>query len=533
MSIVLTGRNDDYGGGFRQRLFRAASHNARLFDRAGVTAEFVLVEWNPRPGAPLLACEFVARLPRARAFVVAPQVHEAYSLNPFMAFHEMPAKNAGIRRAAGEWIVATNADVLFDDDLVARLAWEDRAPGTLYRARRIDVSPDVPWARRRDPAAHWPSGEGARTPAYYTGGGGDFCCASRDLWQRLRGFNERVRFSTRAKDWQFFLTAAALDVPIEFIGEVYHLSHASGYQHGTRADREAPAVSFGRAWDIDFGVPVVNGPAWGLAALRERPDPTSPAIVHLEPDGALFSAGEDEVGRSLRDALEVPADGSDPIAGDLLHACWRAAVRRGRLITTLRSARARVTLAGLARVLRAHGVAVSDTEPPLAFDGFRNERLDPAPGTPGPGDMRLTDEDGRVTVTDVGTGRRLAFRPTRRPPRRPRPEPILPPRLLHAWLRIHRAGGRRVAVFGAGGHTEAMLDWGVPDVFEVVALVASAPGAATALGLPLVSLEGLPLETIDAVLLSSVSYEPEMHEAAIRRGVPLVVPLYEDWPPRA
>jgi len=56
----------------------------------------------------------------------------------------MIAKNVGIRRARGEFVLATNIDILFSDALMKRLARRDLRSDTLYRIDRYDVAAEVP-----------------------------------------------------------------------------------------------------------------------------------------------------------------------------------------------------------------------------------------------------------------------------------------------------------------------------------------------------------------------------------------------------
>jgi len=57
---------------------------------------------------------------------------------------EMIAKNVGIRRARGEFILATNIDIVFSDELVQFLALQWLERGRLYRIGRHDVMSGVP-----------------------------------------------------------------------------------------------------------------------------------------------------------------------------------------------------------------------------------------------------------------------------------------------------------------------------------------------------------------------------------------------------
>src|SRR2546425_12981198 len=111
LTVIVAGRNDDYGKDFRQRFFRAALHNVALFGANRIEFEYILAEWNPVPDRPTLSEEFVDRVPNARTVIIPPEVHHKYNLNPQMPFHEMAAKNAALRRARGDIVVVTNADI--------------------------------------------------------------------------------------------------------------------------------------------------------------------------------------------------------------------------------------------------------------------------------------------------------------------------------------------------------------------------------------------------------------------------------------
>ena len=55
----------------------------------------------------------------------------------------MIAKNVGIRRARGAYILPRDADVFYSDALVSFLARRDLSPDTVYRCDRCDVDPKV------------------------------------------------------------------------------------------------------------------------------------------------------------------------------------------------------------------------------------------------------------------------------------------------------------------------------------------------------------------------------------------------------
>jgi hypothetical protein len=57
---------------------------------------------------------------------------------------QMIAKNVGIRRARGRFVLATNIDIIFSNELVELIAARQLQSGRLYRVDRHDIQPDFP-----------------------------------------------------------------------------------------------------------------------------------------------------------------------------------------------------------------------------------------------------------------------------------------------------------------------------------------------------------------------------------------------------
>ncbi len=529
LSVVVAARNDDYGAGFVDRCFRSVRHNSRLLDQLHLDFEYILCEWNPLPERPPLARAFTAAFPAARAVVIEPAIHHAYTLNPHMPFHEMPAKNAGIRRALGDWILVTNADILLDDALAARLAAGTLRPGIFYRAHRIDVPPHLEWPELKDPRHQLPSGEGRLPPPYYLGAGGDFALADRHTWLESGGFNEVVRWTTRAKDWQFFLGAAARGVRIEFLGNVYHLDHAQGFRRTPEEQRDFGSAHFGGNWDFEFGVPVAGRDGWGLVRCREEREPGG-RITTLRLDGPLFSPSEEEEDRRWQQWLGPPAGGDVRVRLPLLYGLLHAAQAGRQMVIRPRTPAGAVAAAGLARVALDQGVAVSCPWdwPPCSWASLPELPAEPvAPRH----DQLLLEEGVQGWTVSTGSGDPLDPLPRRLPPDSPAFNPFLCRRLLRALLRCRCHGIRRVALYGAGGHSRELLRWGLPDWLECRAVLAGSPADSHIRGIPVSRPEDFDFRQVDAVVLSSVSYEGEMLETMSRIAPSLpVIPLYSDWP---
>src|SRR5262245_54885935 len=104
LSIVLTGRNDGYGGDFLTRFFRTLRFNHQQLTSRGIAYEIVFVEWAPPSDTPRLlelVFEAIPELDRRACtwYEVDPQYQDAISQNPRLAYLEFIAKNVGVRRA--------------------------------------------------------------------------------------------------------------------------------------------------------------------------------------------------------------------------------------------------------------------------------------------------------------------------------------------------------------------------------------------------------------------------------------------------
>jgi len=148
LSVVAAARNDDHGANFLSRLQTFVNALIGQAKRHALQAELILVEWNPPSDRPPLA--EVVRWPsdpspcRVRVITVPAEVHRRYRYAEVLPLYQMIAKNAGIRRAEGEFILATNIDILFSDELMEFLAARRLEPGRMYRIDRHDVDSGVP-----------------------------------------------------------------------------------------------------------------------------------------------------------------------------------------------------------------------------------------------------------------------------------------------------------------------------------------------------------------------------------------------------
>jgi hypothetical protein len=147
LSVVVTSRNDGHGGNPLGRFQAFLNCLIAQCDRSGLRAELIVVEWNPPADQPRLRDELDCHDSshcEVRFVEVPAALHARLRQSDRLPLFQMIAKNVGIRRARGEFILSTNIDVLLSNELIDHMAAGRLEPGTLYRIDRRDVEADVP-----------------------------------------------------------------------------------------------------------------------------------------------------------------------------------------------------------------------------------------------------------------------------------------------------------------------------------------------------------------------------------------------------
>lgn len=148
LSVIVTSRNDDHGGNLTKRMQYFVDgwlYQAKKFNLA---CELIIVEWNPPDDRPRLAeqldwpddtgpCD-------VRIIEVPKRVHHRYQGADALPLFQFIAKNAAIRRARGKYMLCTNIDILFSDEMMEFLAKQELRPDRIYRNDRYDVPNDIP-----------------------------------------------------------------------------------------------------------------------------------------------------------------------------------------------------------------------------------------------------------------------------------------------------------------------------------------------------------------------------------------------------
>ncbi len=149
LSVVVATRNDNHGGNLLQRMqvfVTGLLEQARRFDLPG---ELIVIEWNPPAGQSALSQALSWRSASEHFIVrivqVPREIHCRYAYAAQLPLFQMIAKNVGIRRARGAFVLATSVDLLFSDALMECLASRSLERRRLYRTNRYDVPAEIPW----------------------------------------------------------------------------------------------------------------------------------------------------------------------------------------------------------------------------------------------------------------------------------------------------------------------------------------------------------------------------------------------------
>ncbi len=258
VSIVVTARNDDHGGGFLRRMQVFANALIAQCDRHKLKAELIVIEWNTMPDRPGLS--EVLEWPEKSDFCsvrfieVPPEIHNQYTYSSNLGLYQMIAKNVGFRRSRADYFLATNIDILISDELMKFMASDNLRENVLYRVDRYDIPEDIPldatveeqleYCRNnltrnneRDGTRNFMTGK--YFPTYvglYTDSTrlhfnacGDFTLMHRNDWYALRGYPEFDMYSAHM-DSVMLLMAYNAGIRQEILPDemqTYHIEHSS------------------------------------------------------------------------------------------------------------------------------------------------------------------------------------------------------------------------------------------------------------------------------------------------------------------
>ena len=224
LSIIVTGRHDNYSSGFESRIqnfLNSLDYSAKIIPLAQF--EVIIVDYaTPKTNSPLSKELKIGKYLKAKVrFInVSPDIHTQIckQFNKSSPYFEYMAKNIGIRRAYGKYILITNPDNLFSTDFFELIAKQELNPFIVYRSQlwytdkntflnsnftvnRLIKYMSEPWILSNfhiSPVCHPEnqrfaiinSCDGMYKKLIHRCGTGDFILLSKKMWHFLKGFNE-------------------------------------------------------------------------------------------------------------------------------------------------------------------------------------------------------------------------------------------------------------------------------------------------------------------------------------------------------
>jgi hypothetical protein len=148
ISLVVTSRNDSHGLNIQKRMQAFVDGWFHQTAKFNLPSELIFVEWNPPADRPRLIDSLTwphRRGPcRLRLIEVPQDLHKRYACADRLPLYQFIAKNAGIRRAKAPFVLTSNIDILFSDELMAFLAEQRLERDVIYRNDRLDVPMELP-----------------------------------------------------------------------------------------------------------------------------------------------------------------------------------------------------------------------------------------------------------------------------------------------------------------------------------------------------------------------------------------------------
>lgn len=254
ISVVVTGRNDDYDGNFDERLAIALSKNMRFLPNA----DFIFVEWNPIPNK-TMTCEKLKIIfeDKVRYFAVHPKYHSRYCT--IDGFLEYPAKNVGVREALNDFVLCTNSDVILSPEVADRMKGS-LEKGKVYRAARVDIDRNFVDVKFPIPDKYRLSENKGLTNA-----GGDFLLMDKNSWNFITGYCEEFPEQRIHKDaFIIDLLVNTHGFPWEDLGEITHWRHPSSW---SQLFEKRPGIG-NPNWNYHKSGYTKNKDTWGLTFAK-------------------------------------------------------------------------------------------------------------------------------------------------------------------------------------------------------------------------------------------------------------------------
>lgn len=210
ISIIYTGRNDDYAKGFIHRFNTSLSVLSYLTKKIGLDKdiEIIIVEWNPADNKDKL--KKVLLLPKnidTRIIEVPKRIHDKIPKTKYDApnaesipFYEFVGKNAAVRRANSSFVLCSNPDIILNEKLIDFLSKKTLSAKNFYRIDKDSLLHDVNASSAIEDQLNLCESDldrkmqsknlVCRKRYVHTKAAGDFLLMSKGSFEKMQGFLE-------------------------------------------------------------------------------------------------------------------------------------------------------------------------------------------------------------------------------------------------------------------------------------------------------------------------------------------------------
>jgi len=226
VSIIVVGRNDNYGGDFSNRLRTTLDWNLSHIPHS----ELIYIEWNKIKDKPSDCTWIAERYTNAKCYVVPQEIHQLFSQNSSMPVMEYLAKNIGIRKAATDWILMVNADVFIGNDVLRNINQLNinTAYATHYVSIKWDGKPltDHHQQDKKNVVIKFPAPQRLGSVV------GNFILTHKNNWLKATGYDENLKNVRAGVDRNGLDQLLYLGLKTQVLGSHYHLDHPESIIHG-------------------------------------------------------------------------------------------------------------------------------------------------------------------------------------------------------------------------------------------------------------------------------------------------------------
>jgi hypothetical protein len=231
-SIVVVSKNDDYGGNLDIRASYAINTMLQNYD------EVVYVDWCSEKES-LIESIYLDKSKSGKLNHIQVTKDDLNQINPNLLrfpIVEVLGRNIGIRRARGEWIVSSNIDIMpdapeFPQNIQNMVAVARRNVPVEYFMKNMKHEDLFSFLKQNKTTLHqserihgnW---SGHQDPWSLVHNCGDFQMAHRNLWEKMKGFEEDLVYRNYADTNVMKKASIYGEGAVLHDMDIFHLDHS-------------------------------------------------------------------------------------------------------------------------------------------------------------------------------------------------------------------------------------------------------------------------------------------------------------------